>query len=115
MDLYNYFYFGELNLKEISKLDEIDFVKRVFPIYKAINLVSNNSLTQNKSTIGFVGTSGKSTGPHLHYEVIFNNQQINPYNLRMPEIAAINKDSLKSFELEKSKILTLLEKLKKKN
>jgi murein DD-endopeptidase MepM/ murein hydrolase activator NlpD len=66
------------------------------------------------STIGFVGTSGKSTGPHLHYEVIFNNKQINPYNLRMPEIEALNKDNLNSFELEKSKILTLLEKFEKK-
>ena len=46
---------GELNLKEISKLDEIDFVKRIYPVYKAINLVSQNSLTKNKSTIGFVG------------------------------------------------------------
>jgi uroporphyrinogen decarboxylase len=46
---------GDLNLKEISKLDEIDFVKRIYPVYKAINLVSQNSLTKNKSTIGFVG------------------------------------------------------------
>ena len=46
---------GELNLNEISKLDEIDFVKKIYPVYKAINLVSENSLTKNKSTIGFVG------------------------------------------------------------
>ena len=46
---------GEINLDEISKLDQIDFVKKVFPVYKAINKVSNNKLTQNKSTIGFVG------------------------------------------------------------
>jgi uroporphyrinogen decarboxylase len=46
---------GELNLNEISKLDEIDFVENVYPVYKAINLVSNNQLTNNKSTIGFVG------------------------------------------------------------
>ena len=46
---------GELNLDEISKLDEIDFVKKIYPVYKAINLVSENSLTKNKSTIGFVG------------------------------------------------------------
>ena len=46
---------GELNLNEISKLDEIDFVKKVYPIYKAINLVSKNSTTKNKNTIGFVG------------------------------------------------------------
>ena len=46
---------GEINLDEISKLDQIDFVKKVFPVYKAINKVSNNKLTKNKSTIGFVG------------------------------------------------------------
>jgi len=46
---------GELNLNEISKLDDIDFVEKVYPVYKAINLVSKNNLTKNKSTIGFVG------------------------------------------------------------
>ena len=46
---------GELNLEEASKLDEIDFVERVYPVYKAINQVSKNSLTDKKSTIGFVG------------------------------------------------------------
>ena len=46
---------GELNLKEILKIDEIDFVEKIYPIYKAINLVSKNQLTKNKSTIGFVG------------------------------------------------------------
>ena len=46
---------GELNLEEASKLDEIDFVEKVYPVYKAINQVSKNSLTDKKSTIGFVG------------------------------------------------------------
>jgi uroporphyrinogen decarboxylase len=46
---------GELNLNEISRLDEIDFVKKIYPVYRAINIVSNDKLTSNKSTIGFVG------------------------------------------------------------
>jgi len=46
---------GDLNLDEISKLDEIDFVEKVYPIYKAISLVNNNKITENKSVIGFVG------------------------------------------------------------
>ncbi len=46
---------GNLNLDTISKLDEIDFVKKIYPVYKAINLVSNNKFTENKNTIGFVG------------------------------------------------------------
>tara|TARA_B100001540_G_scaffold316516_1_gene346594 strand:- start:1018 stop:2019 length:1002 start_codon:yes stop_codon:yes gene_type:complete len=46
---------GDLNLNEISKLNENDFIKKLSPVYKAINLVSKNNLTKNKSTIGFVG------------------------------------------------------------
>ena len=46
---------GDLNLTEASKLDEIDFVKKVYPIYKCIELVSKNDLTKSRSTIGFVG------------------------------------------------------------
>ena len=46
---------GELNLSDISKLDEVDFVQKIYPVYKAISLVSSNKLTNNKSTIGFIG------------------------------------------------------------
>ena len=46
---------GEIDLNEISKLNEVDFVKNIQPVYNAIKLVSNNDLTKNKSTIGFVG------------------------------------------------------------
>jgi len=46
---------GELNVKELSEIDEINFVKKVNPVYKLLNLVKNNDLTKNKSTIGFVG------------------------------------------------------------
>jgi uroporphyrinogen decarboxylase len=46
---------GEINISEMSKLDEIDFVKKIYPVYKAINKVSTNKLTDNKNTIGFVG------------------------------------------------------------
>ncbi len=46
---------GELNLEKMSKLDEIDFVEKIYPVYKAINLVSENKLTKNKTTIGFIG------------------------------------------------------------
>ena len=46
---------GGLDLKKISKIDDIDFVEKIFPVYKAINLVSKSQLTKNKSTIGFIG------------------------------------------------------------
>ena len=46
---------GDFQLDDASRLDEIDFVQKIFPVYKAIKSVSNNNLTNNKSTIGFVG------------------------------------------------------------
>ena len=46
---------GDLNLDEISKLDETEFIKNISPVYNAINQVSNSPLVKNKSTIGFVG------------------------------------------------------------
>ncbi len=46
---------GQININEISKISETDFIKRIFPVYKAIEKVSNNKITNNKNTIGFVG------------------------------------------------------------
>ena len=46
---------GNLDLKNIIKLNEEDFVKKINSVYKAINIVNKNELTNNKSTIGFVG------------------------------------------------------------
>ena len=39
----------------MSKLDEIDFVEKIYPVYKAIKKVSTDNLMKNKNTIGFVG------------------------------------------------------------
>ena len=46
---------GELNLNEIAKIDEIDFVEKIHRVYKAINKVSSDPSLVNKNTIGFVG------------------------------------------------------------
>jgi uroporphyrinogen decarboxylase len=48
---------GEINIDEMSKLDEIDFVQKIYPVYKAIRKVSSDSIVKNnnKNTIGFVG------------------------------------------------------------
>ena len=46
---------GKLNLEAMLKLDEIDFVEKIHPVYKALDLVSKNEITKDKNTIGFVG------------------------------------------------------------
>ena len=44
-----------LDLNKIAKLDEIDFVEKIYPVYKAIKKVSSDPIVENKNTIGFVG------------------------------------------------------------
>ena len=46
---------GELNLNEINKIDEINFVRKIHHVYKAIKKVSSDTSLKNKNTIGFVG------------------------------------------------------------
>ncbi len=46
---------GNLNLENILEINETDFIEKIYPVYKAINLVSKSQAMKNKSTIGFVG------------------------------------------------------------
>jgi len=46
---------GSLNLNDISKVDDIDFIEKLYPVYKAIKRVSENKMIRNKNLIGFVG------------------------------------------------------------
>ena len=46
---------GNLDLKKISNIEEVEFVEKLSPVYKLIKLVSNSQFTKNKTTIGFVG------------------------------------------------------------
>ena len=46
---------GQLNLNEITKTDEIDFVEKIHRVYKAIRQVSSNPILKEKNTIGFIG------------------------------------------------------------
>ena len=46
---------GELDLRKISKIEEINFVEKLSPVYELIKLVSNSQFMNNKTTIGFVG------------------------------------------------------------
>jgi len=66
--------------------------------------IRKGSRIKQGQVIGYVGSTGKSTGPHLHYEVIVNGKKINSQTLKLPSGKVLKGEERKIFETKRIKL-----------
>lgn len=59
--------------------------------------LKNGTKVRRGQVIGYIGSTGRSTGPHLHYEIIYNNKKVNALTAKLPAGIPLGKKELKEF------------------
>jgi len=67
-------------------------------------LVHNGDRVKQGDIIGRVGTTGRSTGPHLHYEIVRNGQKVNPMGVRFPPATILAGAEMERFQAHQAEV-----------
>jgi murein DD-endopeptidase MepM/ murein hydrolase activator NlpD len=73
----------------------------------ARNMAEGRRVRQGQ-VIGYVGSTGLSTGAHLHYEILINGRHVDPMRIRLPRGRVLEGSILATFERERERLDTMI-------